>query len=121
MHPPASTSPEVDAYIAAADGAAQPILQKIRQLVHQAVPGAQETIAYKMPAFRQGRVFLYVAAFKHHIGVYPPLTTHDALRHELQPYANAKGNLRFALNQPMPYALIARVAHALAAQYARKP
>jgi hypothetical protein len=36
----------------------------------------------------------------------------------LQPYANAKGNLNFPLDAPMPMPLIARVAKALAKQYA---
>ena len=109
----------VDEYVIAAEPAVRPILQRIRRIVRQTVPDAQETIGYKMPAFRRGRIFLYVAAFKNHIGVYPPLTSHEDLRKDLRPYANEKGNLRFPLDQPMPYDLIARVAEALAAQYSR--
>ena len=118
---PKPSSADVDAYIAAADPAVQPILQTLRRTVHQAVPDAQETIGYQMPAFRQKRNFMYVAAFKKHIGIYPPLAGRAAFRLELQPYANAKGNLRFPLNQPMPYELIARVAQALAVQYSKVP
>ena len=116
---PRPGSTEVDAYVTAADANVRPILQRIRRIVRRAVPDAQETMGYKMPAFRRGRIFLYVAAFKKHIGVYPPLTTDEALRGELSPYANEKGNLRFPLDQPMPYDLIARVAEALAVQYSR--
>ncbi len=36
------------------------------------------------------------------------------LQAALRPYANAKGNLRFPLDEPMPLALIARVVKALA-------
>ena len=118
---PKPSSADVDAYIAAADPAVQPILQTLRRTVHQAVPDAQETIGYQMPAFRQKRNFLYVAAFKKHIGIYPPLAGPAELRHELHPYANAKGNLRFPLNQTMPYELIARLAQALAVQYSKVP
>ena len=118
---PKPSSADVDAYIAAADPAVQPILQTLRRTVHQAVPDAQETIGYQMPAFRQKRNFLYVAAFKKHIGIYPPLAGPAELRQELQPYANAKGNLRFPLNQTMPYELIARLAQALAVQYSKVP
>ncbi len=39
----------------------------------------------------------------------------------LAPFANAKGNLSFPLDEPMPMLLVARVAKALAKQYARKP
>lgn len=109
---------DIDGYIAAAEPAVRPILAEIRRVVVAAVPDARETISYKMPAFKRRRVFFYFAAFKHHIGVYPPVTGDAALQAELAPYANAKGNLRFGLDQPLPYDLIARVAVALARQYA---
>ncbi|HSW06406.1 iron chaperone [Aquabacterium sp.] len=108
---------DVDSYIAAAAPAAQPVLREIRRIVKQALPQAQETISYKMPAFRLQRTFLYFAAFKRHVGVYPPVTQDAALAAELRPFANDKGNLGFPLDQPMPYELIARVAVALAKQY----
>ena len=115
---PVVASDEIDAFVAAASPAAQPILREIRRVVREAVPSASETISYQMPAFKLRRVFFYYAAFKHHIGIYPPVTTDAALQAELAPYANEKGNLRFALDKPVPYPLIARVATALAAQYA---
>ena len=109
---------ELVAYLAAASPEARPILQEIRRVVQAAVPDAQETMGYKMPAFKRGRIFFYFAAFKQHVGVYPPLTSNPRLQKALQPYANEKGNLRFPLDQPMPYDLISRLAVALAAQYA---
>ena len=81
------------------------------------MPGAQETIAYQMPAFRQQRIFIYFAMFKQHVGVYPPVQGNAALQAALQPYRGDKGNLKFALSQPLPLALIARVAVALSKQY----
>lgn len=65
-----------------------------------------------------GTCSLYCAAFKRHIGIYPPVRADARLRAALRPYANAKGNLSFPLDEPMPMALIARVAKALAKQYA---
>lgn len=57
-------------------------LQRVQKEVRSRVPGAQECIGYNMPAFRQQRIFFYFAAFKHHIGVYPPLTQDQALIQE---------------------------------------
>ncbi len=92
------------------------VLRQVHALIQKAVPAAKPTISYSIPAFKLERVFIYAAAFKSHIGVFPPVR--DAkLRAELKPYANAKGNLHFALAKPMPRALIARVAKALAKQY----
>jgi uncharacterized protein YdhG (YjbR/CyaY superfamily) len=109
----------VDAYLAAAAKDARPVLKKIRAIVKSVAPQALETISYQVPAFRQGRVFIYFAAFKAHVGVYPPVKGSAALEKALQPYRGEKGNLKFPLDQPVPYALIKRVAIALKRQYAK--
>ena len=116
---PSAESGKIDAYIAAAAPIARPHLTEIRRVALAAVPGARETISYKMPALWNGRVFFYFAAFKDHIGVYPPVEADAKLKAELAPYANAKGNLRFPFTEPVPYPLIGRVAAALARQYAK--
>jgi uncharacterized protein YdhG (YjbR/CyaY superfamily) len=108
----------IDEYIAAADPKAREILSSIRSAVVDAVPEAAECISYQMPALRHRRVFFYYAAFKKHIGVYPPVDD-PALAAELAPFRGPKGNLQFPLAQPVPYALIGRVARALAKQYAQ--
>lgn len=72
-----------------------------------------------MPALKTGRVFFYFAAFKDHIGVYPPVEVDAKLKAELVPYANAKGNRRFPFTEPIPYQLIGKMAAALARQYAK--
>jgi uncharacterized protein YdhG (YjbR/CyaY superfamily) len=106
--------PGIDDYIASAPADVRPVLERIRQVVHARVPGATETIGYKMPAFRLGKIFIYFAAFKKHIGIYPPVRGDQALLEALRDYRGEKGNLKFPLDQPMPFALIGRVAEALA-------
>lgn len=99
---------------------AQEILLEIQKLVEAAVPKAERCIAYSMPAFRAGKVFFYFAAFKNHVGVYPPVTDDAALIQESSRYRNEKGNLAFKYKEPVPYDLIRRVAVALFDQYTRK-
>lgn len=110
----------IDEYIAACRPDVQPILRQIRATVWKAVPGAQEVISYRMPAFKQNGVLLYFAAFKEHIGVYPPLRGSAALMKRLAPYAGEKGNLRFPLAKRIPYALIGEIARVRARQNAVK-
>jgi len=105
---------DIDAYIAAAAPEVRGILEEIRRIVKTQVPEATETISYQMPTFRLKRVFFHFAAFKTHIGIYPPVKGDEALQQALLPYRGEKGNLKFPLNQPMPYELIRRVAAALA-------
>jgi uncharacterized protein YdhG (YjbR/CyaY superfamily) len=100
----------IDDYIESCGQDVQPILLKIRATIHKAVPAATETISYRMPAFKHGRILLYFAAFKQHIGLYPPVRDNAALVKAVARYAGPKGNLKFPLDQPIPYALIARIA-----------
>jgi uncharacterized protein YdhG (YjbR/CyaY superfamily) len=99
----------IDEYIAASAPKAQPILRKIRRTISAAAPDAEEVISYRMPAFRLHGILVYFAAFKHHIGVFPPVSGDAMLERAIAPYAGPKGNLRFPLDQEMPYALIKRI------------
>jgi len=101
----------IDEYIAAAPVAVRPVLESIRATVRKAAPKAEERISYRIPAFFLDGALVYFAAFKEHVGFYPPVR--DA---SLQPliarYAGPKGNLQFPLSEPMPLALIARLVRA---------
>lgn len=105
-------------YFSRASPEARRRLQAIQQKVEALLPTAARCISYQMPAFKQQRVFFYFAAFKKHIGIYPPVTKDAALMEELAPYRGAKGNLAFPLDEPLPVELIVRVAVALAREYA---
>ena len=59
-----------------------------------------------MPALKQNGVLVYYAAFKAHIGFYPPIKGDAKLEREASPYAGEKGNLRFLYTEPIPYKLI---------------
>lgn len=114
----AFADPHAD-YLATLPPDRQQLLRQVQATVEAAVPGAERGFSYRMPAYRRGKVFFYFAAFKKHLGIYPPVSDDATLVAELQPWRGPKGNLSFALDQPLPLALIGRVAAALAAQYAR--
>ena len=109
-----------EAYFASVPAPVRSLLERIQAEVEARLPGALRCIGYNMPAFKQKRVFFYFAAFKKHIGVYPPVTGDPALIAECARYRGPKGNLSFPLAEPLPIDLIGRVAVALAAQYAAK-
>jgi uncharacterized protein YdhG (YjbR/CyaY superfamily) len=109
----------IDGYVVSVSPEAKPILEEIRKLIHLKVPNAQETISYQMPAFKLSRTFIYFAAFKKHIGIYPPVTEDKSLIKATASYRNDKGNLALPLDQAIPYELIGKVAVALSKQYAR--
>jgi uncharacterized protein YdhG (YjbR/CyaY superfamily) len=107
---PAKTPRSVDHYIAACAPEVQPILKKVRAAIRRAAPReAAEIISYRMPAFKLNSVLVYFAAFKKHLGLFPPVKGDAKLRAALRKYAGPKGNLKFSLEEPIPYALIARI------------
>ena len=103
------TPTTIDQYISAFSPEIQAILQKVRQTVRGAAPEAQETISYQIPAFKLNGVLVYFAAFKKHIGFYPPISGDANLEKAASPYEGETGNLRFPLDQSIPYDLIKRI------------
>jgi uncharacterized protein YdhG (YjbR/CyaY superfamily) len=103
------TPSNIDEYIAAFSPEVQAILEQIRRTVRDAAPEARENISYKMPAFTQNGILVYFAAFKKHIGLYPPVSGDASLEKAIAPYAGEKRNLKFPLDQPIPYDLIERI------------
>lgn len=99
----------IDEYIAGFSPDLQEILEKIRLTIRNAAPNAHEAISYSMPAFKQGVVLVYFAAWKNHIGLYPPVSGNERLKEEVKQYEGEKGNLQFPLNEPIPYDLIERI------------
>jgi len=102
----------IDDYIAAFPPEIRSILEKVRATIKKAAPNAVETISYQIPTFTLGGNLVHFAAFKHHIGLYPPVRSDEKLRADAAAYANAKGNLRFPLDERIPYALIGRIVKA---------
>ena len=106
-----SESETIDGYIAAARPDVRPVLQAIRATIRKAVPKAEERISYRMPAFFLDGAVVYFAAFKQHIGLYPPVND-ETLKPLLAKYAGPKGNLKFPLSEPIPHALIGKIVKA---------
>jgi uncharacterized protein YdhG (YjbR/CyaY superfamily) len=102
-------STDIDGYIPQFPAEVQSILQKVRKTISAAAPDASERISYQMPAFRQHGILVYFAAWKNHIGLYPPISGDKALEKAVARYAGPKGNLQFPLDEPIPYRLIERI------------
>src|SRR5579872_555004 len=116
-----SSGPQsVGEYIKAAPPAARAVLRKVRAIARQNAPQARELISYRIPALKQHGILIYYAAFKTHIGVFPPVRGDAKLERALAKYRGPKGNLRFPLDDAIPYALIGRIVRLRATQDAAK-
>lgn len=100
----------IDEYISSQPPEVQPLLQRVRQTIQDAAPGAAECISYAMPSFRyNGRILVYFAAHKNHIGFYATPTANVAFKKDLAGYKTSKGAVQFPFEKPVPYDLIRRM------------
>ena len=87
------------------------MLQKIRKIVVEISPDAEEVISYNMPAFKAyGRILVYFAGFKNHCSLFPANAgLIEEMKDELKNYKTSKGTIQFELNKPLPTALIKKI------------
>ena len=103
----------IDEYIFLQPKEVQVYLQKLRQTIKSAAPNAEETISYKMPAFRYHGMLVYFAAFKNHYSLFPANGSIIAtMNEELKKYKTGKGTIQFTYDKPLPVALIKKIVKA---------
>jgi uncharacterized protein YdhG (YjbR/CyaY superfamily) len=100
---------EVDRYLEIQPEDARIILEKIRQTVKKAAPGAEEVISYQMPAFRFHGMLVWYAAFKDHYSVFFIPSVIEAFKDELKPFKRTKSAIKFPMNHPLPVQLITQI------------
>jgi uncharacterized protein YdhG (YjbR/CyaY superfamily) len=99
----------IDEYIRSFPPEVRVLLERLRQTIRKAAPGAVETISYRMPAFKQNGVLVYFAGYKKHIGFYPTASGIEAFKKELSAYPISKGTVQFPLDKPVPFDLVQRI------------
>jgi uncharacterized protein YdhG (YjbR/CyaY superfamily) len=99
----------IDDYLATCTPASKLQLQKLRELIREIAPAAQETIKYLMPTFTLNGNLIHFAAFKNHIGLYPTPSPILAYSKELSKYKKSKGAIQFPINEPLPLDIIRKI------------
>src|SRR5262249_9161805 len=97
---------------------ARPVLERVRETIRKALPGAIEGISYRIPVYKlHGRMVLYFAGFQHHYSLYPATPRLVAvLGKELAGRLHNKATIRFPFDVAVPSRLIARIARQRAAE-----
>lgn len=100
---------EVDRYIENFPAEVQERLEKLRTIIREVAPGAEEGFSYQMPGYKYQGPLVYFAGYKNHIGFYPTPSAIEAFKKELSVYKGAKGSVQFPLDKPLPAELIRKI------------
>ena len=110
-------SKDVDKYIAETPTEVRRTLTSLRRVIKKSAPKATERMSYGMPFYEYGGTgykgrLIYFAVFKKHISVFIPPSLGGCPK-ELEKYRASKSSFHFALEKPLPLALIGRTVKAL--------
>ena len=97
-----SKAKTTEEYLAALSDDKRAALQRLRDTIRAAAPGAEECISYQLPAFRlNGQPLVAFGATANHCAFYPLSgTTVEVHKAELKDYETSKGTIRFHADNP---------------------
>jgi uncharacterized protein YdhG (YjbR/CyaY superfamily) len=106
-----ATTTGVEDYLASVPSQARTALDRLRATIASALPGATETISYKILAYKlEGRMVVWCAGFKDHLSLYPASAgVREELGAQLEPYLSGKGTIRFDLDRKLPATLVKKI------------
>jgi uncharacterized protein YdhG (YjbR/CyaY superfamily) len=117
-----STHTSVEDYLADCDEIGRERLEMIRTIVREIAPDAGERISYAIPAFTvDDKVFVFMAAWKEHVSMYPLPQGDPAVDAALAPYAVSKGTVKFRHRDPLPVDAVRLVVEAKLAEARARP
>jgi uncharacterized protein YdhG (YjbR/CyaY superfamily) len=98
---------KIDDHLATLSQPERDALQRIRNIVNQHVPDAQEVISYGMPAFRYKTKYLIAyQAFKDHMSIFPGSQAIVAFEDQLGAHKISKGTVQFTTDNQLPESLL---------------
>ena len=100
----------IDSYIAMQEESVQGKLREIREILHNAIPDAEECISWSMPTYKKGRNIIHFAASKKHIGLYPGGEATTVFAEKLEGLDVSKGTIRLPYTRELPADLITEIA-----------
>jgi uncharacterized protein YdhG (YjbR/CyaY superfamily) len=99
----------VDEYIKPFPPAIRAMLNKIRQIIRETAPEAEEKISYGIAGYKYHGMLIYFAGFTNHVSIYPAPREAETFKEELAAYKGGKGTVQFPLDKPLPISLIKRI------------
>jgi uncharacterized protein YdhG (YjbR/CyaY superfamily) len=113
-----ASDPAIDEYLAKVPPKNRALLQELRKTIHRLVPGVEECISYRMPAFRlEGRVIAGFQARAKGCSYYPfSGTTLRTLAGDVADFQQTKSALHFGADAPLSATLVKKLLKARMAE-----
>lgn len=101
---------EIDEYLSKVDAPQRAELERIRKIVKQTAPDAEEVITYGMPGFKYKKKYLIAyAPFKDHMSIFPGSATSPSLKAKLSGFKQSKGTIQFTLENSIPKSILLEI------------
>ena len=106
-----SREPAIDEYLATVSPRNRALLEELRETIHDLVPGVEECISYRIPAFRyEGRIIAGFLATSTGCSYYPfSGTTLKTLAGQVGGYSQTKSALHFGPEERLPRSLVRKL------------
>jgi uncharacterized protein YdhG (YjbR/CyaY superfamily) len=107
----AVSAQEIDQYLDVLEEPKRTTLARLRQMILEILPEAEQGISYGVPAFKvRGKTIAGFAAFKNHLSYLPHSgSVFPQLQDELRGYTASSGALRFGIDEPLPVPLVEKL------------
>jgi uncharacterized protein YdhG (YjbR/CyaY superfamily) len=108
----------IDEYLSRVSAEHCTALEKLRQTIKSAAPGAEECLSYGLAAFRlNGRPLVAFGVWSDHCSLYPMSSrTVKTFQDQLKDYRTSKGTIHFHADKPLPAALVRKLIKARIAE-----
>lgn len=103
------TMNSVDEYIAQFSVEEQIKLNKLRTMIKNVAPDAEEQLRWGMPTYVQPGNIVHFAMHKKHIGLYVGASAVNAFADELAHLHCSKGTIQLSKTQPLPQTIIENI------------
>jgi uncharacterized protein YdhG (YjbR/CyaY superfamily) len=101
----------IDDYLAGFTGPARELLEQLRALAREAVPGASEAIKWGNPAWvhPSGTILFVISGHAKHANVVFTPSAREAFDADLTDFATGKGSVKLPYGRPVPGDLLRRM------------
>jgi uncharacterized protein YdhG (YjbR/CyaY superfamily) len=97
-------------YLDRLSDAEKPVLNRLRELVYEIVPDAEDAFSYGIPTYRyKGKYMIAFASNKKFMSIYPGAEAIEVFKDQLGSYKTSRGTISFTSDHPLPDELLRNI------------